>query len=299
MRLRACLVLCLAAVSLAAAACGSEEKSLVSRALDTPIHDADVAATLTIGEKGNPAVRASLAGPYHSNGPGRLESFDWKIGFAVNVAGESRKLAGRVISNGKNVFVVYRGVTYQVGERKIAAFTRRQNRESGKGPQVNSLADLEREGLDLEAWFPSSGVEDDARLDGVVVKHVNGQLDVSAAFKNIADLLDGQALGRTDNGKPLRLTPAIIARIDKFITDPRFDIYVGKEDGAFRRIQAQLGIRVKELSGGPDPANLLFRLDFSDVGQTKTIHAPSGGRPIAELLSRLQHDFIGEQQTAA
>src|SRR4051794_28892116 len=112
----------LAASALGLGACSQREASIVDQAFKSPVKSAQVVAHMSLD--GKPVI--DLRGPMQTNGPGRLESFDWRV---KTMGG----LAGRVVSSGKNVFVTYQGVTYAVGEDKIA----KMEREQGKGSDVN------------------------------------------------------------------------------------------------------------------------------------------------------------------
>ncbi len=104
-----------ASVALGLTACAQEEVDVVDRALREEVRSgrADVRLRVTEGRRTALAVR--LAGPFRSNGRLALPSFDWRV--RLRAAGE-RPFAARVISTGRNVFVRYRGRTYEAGERR-------------------------------------------------------------------------------------------------------------------------------------------------------------------------------------
>jgi hypothetical protein len=286
---RVLLASLLTATCLVVAACGSQEKSLIDRALHSPIHSATIDAGFTVTNANGKAVDVSLTGPMRSNGADRLESFDLHFGLAIDILGQPKRLAMHLVSTGSNVFIQYAGTTYALGEAKLRRFERQAARE--KEPRIRSLADLEKHGVDLESWFPDSSVVGDAQMDGVTVKHLTGRLDVSAALQNIATLIESKQFGRRTRG--IVLTPAIIDKIDKAITDPRFDVYVGKDDGAFRRIDATFGLNAPPLTDGKAE----FHIDFTGVNKPVTITAPTGPtKPIAELLPAIAGSFLGGSQ---
>src|SRR5262249_3833025 len=158
MRPRLLLVSSLVAVACGAAACGQAQKDLVARALQSPIHDADIHFTLSMTNQGGRLLDVAFAGPYHFNGPHQLESFDFNARFAAHMAGTTRDFAARVVSTGRDVFVVYKGVTYQVGAQRIARFERRARANASDQPRLRTLADLERNGIHLDSWFPDATI---------------------------------------------------------------------------------------------------------------------------------------------
>src|SRR4051812_41746700 len=167
MRTRWLAATTLVAATMGLGACSQREATIVDQAFKNPIDSAQVIAHLTLD--GKPIV--DLRGPLRSNGPGKLESFDWKVAAMGGIE-------GRIISSGKNVFVTYKGVTYEVGADKIARMQRRQS----KGGDVNSLQELQdRFGIDLKSWFPDTSTKEDAQAAGVPTTRVSGKLDVDKA----------------------------------------------------------------------------------------------------------------------
>ena len=285
MRLRVLFSLLLTAFALVAAGCDSQQRDLIARALDHPVTDGKIAMVATVTQGGSEFVRISAAGPIHSNGPDRLESFDLAVRFGVKVLGSDHGLAFRAISTGDDVFVRYGGTTYEVGKEKVAELNRRAARRAGKLGNPRSLGDFQRLGLDLDSWFPDSKIVGDETLDGEEVTHLQGAIDVAAVVRDVTHLMAQRSL-RAGPHAP-RLTPAMVDQIEKSITDPTFDVFVDKASGGFRRIAVKMGL---DLPKAPH-LGLGMRFDYLDAGREQTIAAPSGGRPIRELLERLGRKY--------
>jgi hypothetical protein len=261
------------------AGCGGEEASVVEKALDNPVKSARVSLSLDVEQRGRRVARLALSGPVRSNGEGRLESFDWRLRIAA--AGE-RTVAARVMSTGENVFVRYRGTTYEVGERAVAKL----NRQAGKGEDVDGLRDLSRLGIDLREWFPeTAGEPADGEVAGVATEKVAGRLDVSVALKQLAPLLRRPELRAQLGGDVGRLRPRDIEAIDALISDPRFELEAGRDDGKLRRLAARFRFRDPRSGGGGGAVR--FELRLAGVDEPVRIDAPSSGRPIGRLLERL------------
>ncbi len=81
-----------------------------------------------------------------------------------------------------------------------------------------------------------------------------------------------------------KLSGPEIARIDRMVSDPRFEVHVGRDDGEFRRIAGQMRFR-----DGRDTGRMTFSLDYRDVDRPVRIEAPRGQEmhPIDELLGQL------------
>jgi hypothetical protein len=248
-------------------ACSQREASIVDEAFKTPIKSAQVIAHMTLD--GKPVI--DLRGPMQTNGPGELESFDWRI---KAMGG----LEGRVISSGKNVFVTYKGVTYEVGADKIAKLQREQR----SGDDVNSLQELQdRFGIDLKSWFPDTSTNEDAQAAGVPTTRVSGKLDVDRAVDDIAKMLKRPAV-RAQLGAPKGVSAQALDQLKQAVGDARFSLDVGRDDHKLRQIT--VAVRIED-SGKAH--RLGFLLEFRDVDKPVSIDAPSSGRPIEELLKKL------------
>jgi len=278
-RLRPLLALALVVPALGAAACGEAEQRVVGRLLAHPVRDADVSLRVAFSQRGADLLRLSVAGPFHDNGAAKLPSFDLRVRFAYRLLGDTRALAFRVISSGTNVFVRHEGETYQVGEQRIARLLRAGRRAKHRDLR---LADLQRDGIELAAWFPDASVAGDERRRGEEVTHLTSHLDISAALNNIAEVLEGKTL----RSEAFPLTPELIARIDGLLSDPVFDLFVARSDGSLRRLAGSVEVDPPEiplLAG----SRLHGALDLRNVGEHNEITAPTGGRPIEDLVRGL------------
>ena len=280
---RPVLALALVALALGLAACGGAERRIIDRALAHPVHDADVSLRVAFSAAGTDLLRLSVTGPFHDNGPDELASFDFRVRFSYTLLGATRRIALRLISTGRNVLVRHAGETYQVGEDRLAKLMGR-GAHRRQAPPIASLADLERMGIDLNAWFPDSRVVGEEQLRGEAVTHLAGRLDLSAALDNLGQILEGTAL----RAKRFAITPEQIGRIDDVLTDPELDAYFADADGTLRRIAGSVGVTVPGLPFLAD-SRLTGTLDLRDVGERNTIRADTTGpaRPIDELLRGL------------
>lgn len=278
---RPVLALALVAVAAGAAACGSAERRIIDRALAAPVRDADVALRIAFTAAGTDLLRLSVDGPFHDNGPDELPSFDFRVRLSYTLLGATRGLAMRVISTGRNVMVRRAGETYQVGEERVARLMRRGGHRR-EAPEIAGLADLERLGIDLNAWFPDSRIVGQEQLRGEAVTHVAGRLDLSAALENLAGVLEGNTL----RAERFALAPELIGRIDALLGDPQLDLYTADADGSLRRLAGSVRVTVPGLPFLAD-GRLSGTLDLRNVGERNTIRARSSGRPIEELLQGL------------
>jgi len=267
MRIRGLLVV-LVGAAIALTGCGAKEAAVVKSAFQKDIKSANV--DLQIGVKSpQGTVNISVTGPYKSNGEGKLPSAE----LAFKVDGTPEPIEGKLISTGKNAFVVYQGETYEVGEQAIA-----QMQKQGQSEQM-STADLSKMMATMSDWFPESDATD-ADLGGEPVDRVTGELDVSKALKDIKSLAEKS--GGADAKALKELSSRDINEIDRAISDPKFAIDVAKSDGMLRRVEASMSMK-----DGGENGSLTFALMLTDVDKPVTINAPSSGRPIQELIQKL------------
>lgn len=258
------------------AGCSQQEADVVDRALSEPVRSAQVALTVDLAPAGGPGLRFSMDGPFQAAEPGRLERFDWTL--RADAAGQ--RLSARVTSSGRNVFVAYGGRTYEVGEQRVAALEREQAAaERRGGAEVEDLDDVRRLGVDLERWFPQSDTEEESEVAGQPTTRVTGRMDISVVVRDLRRLLRRPELRAQVQG---RVPDEAFDELRQAISDPRFRLEAGREDGKLRALSGSLRIRQDGA-----PMTLRFALTLRDVDRPVRIQAPASGRPIEELLREL------------
>jgi len=294
-RRTAALPIAMGVAALALAGCGAREAGVAERAFEQEVRSADVSFTVTAREDragGRELVHFGLAGPMRSNGPAKLESFDWRVRVRAPGAPE---IAARVTSDGDHVSLEYEGQTYVVPDEEVAAYNREKARGAASDKELDDLGDVQRRGVDLRSWFPESDSEPDARLHGEAVAHVSGQLDVSRVLRDLRRLARHPALRAQLGSAGLdELGAREIAGIDRAVSDPRFDLYAGKRDGKLRRVDARMRVRG---SRGVPAMRVDLRFEQRNVDGAQRIPAPAReGRPLEELMRELGP--AGEEQGA-
>jgi hypothetical protein len=265
--------------AIALSGCGAKEAAVVKGAFEQPIKSANIELTMSV-KSSQQTVNMSLAGPYQSNGKDEIPSAD----LALKLEGVAPKtIEGRLISTGKNAFVEYEGETYEVGADKIAEL----KKQGANGtPTQLTPADITKLMGTMQDWFPESDAQENVDLDGEPVTRVTGKLDLSKALTDLKELAAKPGLSGVEELK--QLSSGDIKRIERMVSDPKFTIDVGKNDGKLRRIEASIKVDDKSDSGTVD-----FSLRFKDVDKPVTIDAPSSGKPIEELGQKLGEEFGG------
>jgi hypothetical protein len=281
-----------AAAALALGSCGGggndkDAGRLVGKAFRQPIRSANVSLDATVrvgGLKGfDKPIRIKASGPYREN-RGKLPSYD--IDMTVGAAGGQTISTGR-LSTGDRAFVNFENSFYEVPPSDVRAANRSFVRERGGRDRVRSL------GLDARSWLVDSHQEGDATVGGVKTTHVAGKLDVRRTLRDLNRLVarSGKALGAAAGQVPKPLSRAELDRIARVVTNPSFDVYVGKRDDVIRRLSGHIDLRVPKKDqagvGGLKGGTIEFSLQFSNVGGHQTIQAPAHARPLSALTKSL------------
>jgi hypothetical protein len=255
-------------------ACSKDEADIVAKAFERPIHSAVFDLRVEVRDEGasTPAVTAALTGPADNLDSGGLPSFDWRVRTSDDTGG---RFDGRLISTGRNIFVRYRGTTYEAGEDLVAQLVHFETEDG----VPESLADLRRLGLDFESWFKDTSARRDAQVDGEPTARVTGQIDVSAA---LADLQEAAVKLPGLGG----LHGIAGEDVDQLISDARFALDAGRDDGKLRRLAVTMPLSHQGL-GGDTGGVVRVVLTLHEVDRPVTIQAPSSGRPITDLLPKI------------
>src|SRR3954453_22924941 len=260
---------------------GSSEdaRATIDKAFKTPITSADMTLNIEAKVNGVPQLQqpigVKVAGPFQSNGKGKLPSFNWQ----VSVSGGGQAFSGGIISTGDNAFVNFQGTNYEVGADKVAQV----NQSSGPG---RSLKDY---GIDPQAWVKDPTEEGTENVNGVDTTHVKASVDIGRMFSDFNKTI--QKAGSMSTAAPQQLSPDTIQKIEDVVKNPQFDIYVGKSDNKIRRLSVSVDFQIpsdqQAKFQGAQGGTLNFSIDFAKVGEPQKITAPTGAHPLSELQQQL------------
>jgi hypothetical protein len=287
----------LLALALSLAACGGgggndgggdqDAEALLDRAFSEPVASADVDIDLQLDVEGldgmEDPLRIRASGPYVRSQKS-LPQLDLDV--ALEAQGAGQAIQSGILSTGDRVFLKFGGVFYEQPAEQVAQTNRRLARENGKG---GSFSDL---GLDARKWIDDAQLEGEEQIGGVTTEHVSGTLDVAAALTDINGLVKQSAGALGEAGEAARpLRPKEIDRLAKSVSDPTFDVYVGKDDDIVRRVSLRIDVDVPEDQradvGGVTGASIRFTAQLDDVGGDQQIAAPRSARPLSDLVSQL------------
>jgi hypothetical protein len=271
---------------MALAACGGgddeeDATALLDKAFKNPIGSATVSLDTELSIEGveqlSDPIQVKLNGPYKSNGDNKVPSFDFDI--SGSLGGQSG--AFKFISTGDNAFVGFQGTNYELGEERIS----QANDQAGGAEGNRSLADL---GLEPRDWVKDAKSEGDEDVAGTETTRVSGTFDVAAFLRDLNEVASSEEFG---GQAPAQLTDEQIEQFTNAVKDPRFDIYVGKDDEKLHRLSADLEFEVPEAQraqlNGASGGKLTFSVELSEIGTEVTVAAPENVRPIEDLTEQL------------
>src|SRR3954462_2053155 len=213
------------------AACGggssADVKDTLAKAFSTPITSARIDLELTLKLDGvkqlNGPVKLSVQGPYETGGSQTIPKADWDI--AASASGQN--FSAGFVSTGDNAWIGFQGQNYEVGKAAVAQINQQIQQAAGQ----NKNKGFSQFGIDPRDWLTDAKDEGSEKVGGVETDHVSAALDVSK-FVDDLNRLVRKAGSRT--GTTAQITPAQKKQIEDVVKNPRFDVYVGKDDHVIR-----------------------------------------------------------------
>lgn len=300
--MRTLAVLLLVLVAGLVAACGGSDdaSSSAADAKDAlasvkPIDSATVDAVLRINLDNAPAqvgnkVELSFSGPMRANGPGKLPSLDWKIGFSSGFS----TFSSRVVSTGNNVFINLGGADFAVGEQNVSRLNQTAA-SSGKGDGLAAV------GLDPLAAVTGVNESGEGEIGGTETTRYTGAIDVDRALEQVESFLRHMPTQSTGGGPvpQLELTPERRAQVKRTFQSPRFEAQVAGDD-TIRRLLLTTRFTTpqanQQAAGGITGGSIEYRVDYTGVGEEVTINPVEGARPIEEFSAALEREIAKKQK---
>jgi hypothetical protein len=301
-RTLASLVVALLAATLFAGCGGGDEAADSSTPVDQLLQDTfaggkkvesgrlDVSLGLE-SDTGQP-VTLKLAGPFKSQGAGRLPQVDLDASFA----GGGQSIEAGVTATGDRGFVSYGGDTYEIAgpvfQQFKAGYEEAAKRPSGRKDQ--SLASL---GIDPRRWLTNAENAGEAKVGDTDTIKITGDVDVPKLLDDVDGALERlRRLGVQGSEKiPERLTPEEKQQTADAVDRLDVEIYTGADDRILRRMVVDLGLKAPngQAGAGAQSADVRFDLQLLDVNEDQNIDAPEGAKPFDELVGRLDGLGLG------
>jgi hypothetical protein len=260
---------------------------------NTPVKSGKLDVSLGFEAQGIPTltgpVAFKLAGPFASQGAGKLPKFD----FDLDIAAGGQTIRAGAISLGDSGFIKFAGRAYTIDKALFDQFRtgyeRSQKSSKGKdtGPSFKAL------GISPSSWLKDARKAGKAKVGGTSTFHITSGIDVPRFLADINRLLaKAKNLGAgATQGVPQGLSPAVQSTIKRSVKRAQVDVYTGEDDHALRRIVLSVSLVVpkdaQRSAGGLQSGELRFNLTIADLNGEQKVAAPQGARPLSELRSAL------------
>ena len=320
-RIRTFILLCLLAlaVPIVIAGCGSDDNGEDPQAVldetfnnDTRVSSGDLSVTASVNAEGDQGgnFEFSLSGPFQGDPDNEhaIPQLDWTVTASGSGAGQSIDFTGGLVVTSDNAFVEYNDQAYEVGSEafsqiKTAFEAQAQAQEDAGGSdaqgtiQEQCATAIEQAGgdpsacdFDIESWLTDLTNEGTEDVGGTDTIHVHGDADVQQILTDIGNLASSVPQAASSGFDPSQLSAASGA-----VTDASIDVYSGESDHVLRKIDVNLVIDPSALApeGVPVPIGEItidFAVEIDGLNEEQTVEAPSGAKPISELLSDLGVD---------
>jgi hypothetical protein len=268
---------------------GGDPKQVVDQATFKGVQQAQLNlsldATGTSSQGGT--VKASLTGPFESQGKTKLPKFDLKVQASGSGPNASSTLSSGVSAGatytGTEAFVTYGGTTYALpasltssintlyestAKQQLAAGTSSQQTQARQqlvDQFKGSLTDLKSEGS--------------ADVGGTQTDHISGKLD-------IAKILDA-ALRASSQASGIAPSLPNASQISS-AAQASFDLYVGQSDHIIRKLDLTVKVDLSKIVPGGRALEVHFTIELDNVNKPQQISAPANAQPLpAQLVQRL------------
>ena len=140
--------------------------------------------------------------------------------------------------------------------------------------------------IDLESWLTNLTNEGTEDVGGAETVHISGDADVNRSSPTSATWRPRSRAPRRRGSIRRSWAP-----ISDAVTDASIDVYSGVDDHVLRKLDANLTIDPSAIAGGAvipvSNIQISFSVEIDGVNEDQTISAPSGAKPISQLLGDL------------
>jgi hypothetical protein len=232
-------------------------------------------------------ISLKLGGPFASQGANKLPKFD----FDLTAGAGGQTFTAGLATDAKSAVVKFQGTNYSIPASIVSQFTQgfkqAQSQASKSSGSTPGLKDL---GIDPLKLIQNPKIVGDETIAGAPTTHVSAAINVSGVVDAVNTLL-GKAgsLGVPQTqGVPNKLTDAQKQQITNAIKSATIDIWTGKDDHTFRKLQLKTSINTGATGASSvKSADVTLSVQLADINQPQTITLPTNTKPITDLTSQL------------
>ena len=317
-RIRTFTLLCLLALAVPiAAGCGSDEDSgqdpqtVLDETFnnDTKVTSGDLSLSASVNAEGDQggSFEFSLSGPFQGDpdNENAIPQLDWTATASGEGAGQTIDFSGGLVVTADNAFVEYKDQSYEVGSEAFAqvkkafeAQAAQQADSDAQGTfQEQCATAIEQAGgdpaacdIDLESWLTDLSDDGTEDVGGTETVHISGDANIDQILTDIGNLASSVPQASSSGFDPSQLSA-----VSGAVQDASIDVYSGEEDHVLRKLDVNLTIDPSAVApeGVTVPIGEItvnFAIEIDGLNEEQTIEAPSGAKPISELLTDLGVD---------
>lgn len=290
----------LAALTLGA--CGGDDASSLSVdqllketfSSDQKVEKGKLDIKLSLDVKGgqvNGPVNLRLAGPFESQGEGKLPKFK----FDATFEGAGQSIGGGATSTGDKGFVTFQGSNYVVSEQVFSQFKKGFEDAQKTASKDNKNPSLSTLGIDPRKWLQNPQNAGEAKVGDDDVVKITGGVDINKLLDDVNQALDKtRALGLQGGAQlPTKLTDKQRKAVTDAIKSPTVEIYTGKDDRILRRMLVKLTVDPGQSTQELDSAGVTFDMSILDVNEAQEIPTPANAKPLEDLLAQFGAGGLG------
>ena len=318
-RIRTFFLLCLLAlvVPIVIAGCGGDDSSgedpqtVLDETFnnDTKVTSGDLSLSASVSAEGEQGgnFEFSLSGPFqgdpdHENA---IPQLDWTVSASGEGAGQSIDFSGGLTVTGDNAYVTYNDQAYEVGSDVFAQLKQAfeaQAQAAGSASSEGTFQEqcataIEQAGgdpaacdIDLESWLTNLSDDGTEDVGGTETIHISGDANIDQILTDVGNLASSVPSAASSGFDPSQLSA-----VSGAVTDASIDVYSGADDKVLRKLEVALTVDPSAVApeGVTVPIGEItvdFAIEIDGLNEEQTIEAPSGAKPISELLSDLGVD---------
>jgi hypothetical protein len=324
--MRTLLAICAVALPIPAAiaGCGGDDDSGSSDADPQEVLDAtfnndqrissgnlDLSASVSAeGDQGG-SFEASLSGPFQGDpdDPTALPQLDLTASLSGEGGGQNLDFEGGVVVTDDNAFVEYSGQTYEVGTDTFTQAKDQLESQAGKTDESVGFSEafkqsceqaVKQQGgdasscdFDVASWLTDLSNDGTEDVEGAETNHISGSADVEQILNDIGGIA-ASFPGAASSGFDVTQLGQFASAVD----EATIDVYSGVEDSLLHKLDLNLSIDPSAIPTGAavpvDSIDVSFSLTIGGVNEPQTIEAPTGAKPIDELLSQFGLGDLGD-----
>ncbi len=232
------------------------------------------------------SLNATIEGPFQADAsnPDTFPQLDLTAKVSASGAGQSFNFDGGLIATKDNAYVEYQGQAYEIGtalyERFLQSYQQAQKQAQAQGDQ-DSKSFFDQFGIDPTSWLTNLSNEGTTDVDGTDTIHVHGDANVPQIVSDV------QKIAQQSGGAQASIPQSQIDQLESAIKTASIDVYSGTSDKLLRKLDLNLAIEPPEDTNSQvSSVDANFSVTLSDVNEPQTITAPSGAKPLSDLLSQ-------------